>query len=83
MPPRRPGAGSRANGLRWSNHSVPSYLECGLAGAFGGWDPNDGVRAETPGPSMPIFPEPDGVIDLSSLTWHELADFLICGQAYE
>jgi hypothetical protein len=30
-----------------------------------------------------MYPEPQGVTDLAPLTWHELADFLICGQEYE
>ena len=81
--PRRSDAGTRANGLRWYNHSVPSYLECGMAGALGGWDPDDGIRTELPGPSLPVYPEPEGVTSLSALTWHELAEFLICGQEYE
>lgn len=30
--------GTRANGLRWYNHTVPGFLECAMAGALGGWD---------------------------------------------
>ncbi|WP_166355615.1 hypothetical protein [Phytoactinopolyspora limicola] len=81
--PRAPGSGFRAAGRRWYNHSVPSYLECGLAGAFGGWDPDDGIRKELDGPTTQLHPEPDGETDLPPLTWPELTEFLVCGQQYE
>jgi hypothetical protein len=81
--PRRPNDGTRANGLRWYNHSVPGYLECAMAGAPGGWDTGDGIRKVLPGPTLQIYPEPQGVSDLPSLTWRQMTDFLICGQEYE
>jgi len=81
--PRRSGDGSRGNGLRWYNHTVSAYLECAMAGALGGWDAEDGVRKVLPGPTLQIYPEPEGVVKLPSLTWENLLDFLVCGQEYE
>lgn len=81
--PRRPGDGTRANDLRWFNHTVPGYLECAMAGTLGGWEPADGIRSELPGPTLALFPEPKGVVDLPPLAWEVLTGFLICGQVYE
>ncbi|TWP50787.1 hypothetical protein FKR81_19500 [Lentzea tibetensis] len=81
--PRRPGDGSRASGLRWYNHNVPQYLECAMAGALGGWDPGDGIRKPLPGPSVQLYPEPQGVTSVPALTWADMVDLLECGQEYE
>ncbi|HEY4459711.1 MAG TPA: hypothetical protein VGN81_35695 [Pseudonocardiaceae bacterium] len=81
--PRRPADGARANPVRWYNHSAPSYLECGMAGAFGGWDVDDGIRKLLPGPTVQLHPEPQETIPLAPLSWAELTEFLICGQTYE
>ncbi|HJP80499.1 MAG TPA: hypothetical protein VJ914_39880 [Pseudonocardiaceae bacterium] len=81
--PRRPADGNRANPLRWYNHSVRSYLECAMAGAFGGWDLGDGVRKSLPDPAGQFHPEPPEAILLPPLSWAEMTEFLICGQTYE
>ena len=38
--PRRDG-GERATGSYWFNWDPLGYVECGIAGTFGGWDEND------------------------------------------
>ncbi|WP_051579624.1 hypothetical protein [Pseudonocardia acaciae] len=81
--PRRPDAGTRANGPIWYNHSVPGYLECAMAGTLGGWDINDGIRKPVSVPTFHIYPEPDTIGPLPLLTWPDMTDFLICGQEYE
>lgn len=81
--PRGPHAGPRANGRRWYNHSIQDYLECALAGSLGGWDVADDVRKPLPSSTLRHHPEPQGVTELRPLTWHELTEFLVCGQEYE
>ncbi|HEY4021197.1 MAG TPA: hypothetical protein VGM75_21095 [Pseudonocardiaceae bacterium] len=81
--PRRPTSGTRASPLRWYNHSVPSYLECAMAGAFGGWDLADGIRKVLPDPTGQFHPIPPDTISLPPLSWAEMTEFLICGQVYE
>ncbi|WP_129666031.1 hypothetical protein [Phytoactinopolyspora endophytica] len=81
--PRRQTDGARANARRWYNHSLPAYLECAMAGALGGWDAGDGIRKALPGSAVQIYPEPQSVVDLPSLSWQDFTEFLICGQEYE
>jgi hypothetical protein len=81
--PRREDGGRRACGVRWYNHAVRSYLECAMAGALGGWDEEDGIRKPVPGPSVQLYPEPEGVFALPPLSWREMTDLLVCGQEYE
>lgn len=81
--PRRLTGGNRASPLRWYNHSVPTYLECAMAGAFGGWDLGDGIRKLLPDPTGRFQPEPREAIVLPALSWTEMTEFLICGQIYE
>ncbi|MEO3747224.1 hypothetical protein [Plantactinospora sp. B5E13] len=80
----RPGGQRRCIGVRWYNFDPASYLECGLAGALGGWDPDDDVRVELPGPVVPLRPEPGPEeVPVETLTWDDLAEFAVCGQEYE
>ncbi|MPZ83955.1 MAG: hypothetical protein GEV28_27605 [Actinophytocola sp.] len=81
--PRVEGGAVRACGSRWYNHAVPAFLECGMAGALGGWSDEDGLRTPVPGPAVSLFPEPDGVVAVETLSWAEFTEFLVCGQEYE
>ncbi|MFI6785134.1 hypothetical protein [Micromonospora sp. NPDC050276] len=74
----------RATGIRWYNFDPKAYLECGMAGALGGWSEDDGLRQSVPGPAVPLVNEPgpgDHAID--SLGWGDLAELARCGQEYE
>ncbi|MBO4205843.1 hypothetical protein GSF22_07460 [Micromonospora echinofusca] len=80
----RPAGCVRATDRRWYNFDPRGYLECGMAGALGGWDEADGLRVPVPGPVLPLRPEPaPGERPLPTLTWADLADLAICGQEYE
>ncbi|HEV2089385.1 MAG TPA: hypothetical protein VGR21_13845 [Cryptosporangiaceae bacterium] len=68
-------AGRRPTGASWVNLDVPSYLEGGAQGAFGGWRPefdDAEVDVDPPAP-VPLWP----------LGWHDLTVFAVCGQSYE
>ncbi|MEH1013566.1 hypothetical protein V6U90_10680 [Micromonospora sp. CPCC 206060] len=81
--PRPPGR-VRATGLRWYNVDPRGYLECGMAGALGGWDEADELRVPVPGPVVPLRPEPaPGERPVPTLTWADLAELAVCGQEYE
>lgn len=76
--PRPQGTGARATPVRWCNFDPTSYVECAVAGAFGGWNAADGARV----------PRADGPIqspirELPKVTWLELSRLLVCGQIYE
>lgn len=81
-------------GSRWYNYEVPDYLEGGVAGTYGGWEPEDGRRMMVPGP-VAVLGE-DGKITavdpseierpvyrVPGVTWERFIDFLQCGQWYE
>jgi hypothetical protein len=68
-------------GNRWYNFDAMTYLECAAAGTFGGWQPDDATgRAYTPGANTEVE-EP--IIEISSVTWRQFANFLCNGQEYE
>jgi hypothetical protein len=82
-------------GGRWYNFDPITYLECGLAGALGGWEPDDATgRTFVPGPVAVLGA--DGQITsanpaevqrpvhaVPTLSWELLTQFLWCGQQYE
>jgi hypothetical protein len=82
-------------GGRWYNFDPITYLECGLAGALGGWEPDDVTgRQFVPGPVAVL--DADGQISsanpdeiervvhaIPALSWELLVDFLWCGQQCE
>ncbi|GII57244.1 hypothetical protein Pth03_56330 [Planotetraspora thailandica] len=74
---------TRATPSRWYNFDPASYLECGLAGALGGWDESDGTRVAVPGPVHPDVPPDPAILSIETVTWDDLADFALCGQLYE
>ena len=80
----RPGGCVRATDMRWYNFDPRGYLECGMAGSMGGWDEDDGVRKQVPGPVVPLVVEPaPGERSVAAVSWAELAELARCGQEYE
>lgn len=79
----------------WYNFDPLSYLECAMAGSFGGWESGDDTGREyVPGPVAVLCD--DGSIqsanpedlenpkfDMPLITWEHFKDFVICGQIYE
>jgi hypothetical protein len=82
-------------GSRWYNFDPCTFLECAVAGSYGGWEPGDDTgRDFVPGPVAAL--DPDGkLIDcdprdldrpvnaLAEVTWDDFCDFLGSGQWYE
>lgn len=66
-------------GSTWYNFHPFTYLECAMAGSFGGWDP-DVDQGRIP---LSSHPKPDGVELIPDITWADFAGFLYCGQIYE
>lgn len=79
----------------WYNFDPLGYLECAIAGSFGGWKPGDETgRDFVPGPVAELAedgsiqsanPEdlPNPTYEMPQLTWEHFKDFVICGQIYE
>lgn len=86
---------SAPRGSYWFNFDPLTYLECAMAGAFGGWNPGDGTgRQYVPGPvAVPsddgsiqsVNPEdlPNPTCEIPAVTWDNFKRFVICGQIYE
>lgn len=82
-------------GRRWYNFDPCTFLECAMAGSYGGWQPGDETgRIYVPGPVMVLGEEgtlesrqPEEieapVFFLPELTWEDFQDFLLQGQYYE
>lgn len=91
----RQGRRERATGSHWFNWDPLGYVECGIVGTFGGWEPHDpGGRELVPG--LVAVEGPDGEITsmaaeeierpvrpIDEITWSDVADFLWAGQNYE
>lgn len=84
----------RATGDYYYNWDPHTYVECGVAGAFGGWGPGDnterelvpglvGVMTEVGVQSVPAADIDRPISELDYLTWQQVVDFLQCGQSYE
>lgn len=82
-------------GSRWYNFSPASYLECGMAGSLGGWEPGDDTGREYVPGKVAVLNE-DGTIqsvnpedldrpvyETGELSWDDIQEFLLCGQIYE
>lgn len=81
--PRTAGC-ARATDIRWYNFDPQAYLECGMAGALGGWHEDDGLRKPVPGPVVPLVNDPEpGEHTIGFLGWADLAELARCGQEYE
>jgi len=82
-------------GRRWYNFDPATYLECAVAGTFGGWQPGDSTdRKLVPGPvavldesgqltSVDPAEIDHPIVDLGPISWEVFADFLVSGQCYE
>lgn len=80
---------------QWYNFDPAGYLECAMAGSFGGWEPEDDTgRQYVPGPVAVMgedgsiqsaSPEdlPNPRFEMPTVTWEQFKDFVICGQIYE
>lgn len=83
------------SGERWYNFDPLCYLECAVAGTFGGWRPDDATgRAYVPGKVAVLdatgevtSADPqdidDPIVSIERLTWNDLCDFLWAGRCYE
>lgn len=79
----------------WYNFDPLGYLECAMAGSFGGWEPGDDTGREyVPGPVAVLAddgsiqsanPEnlPNPIFDMPTVNWEDFKEFVICGQIYE
>lgn len=75
----------RATDAYWYNFDPATYLECGMAGSFGGWDESDpnSPRVLVSGPVHPSVPPLPEIAPIETVSWDDLADFALCGQQYE
>lgn len=79
----------------WYNFDPMGYLECAMAGSFGGWEPGDDTgRDYVPGPVAVLADDgsiqsadprdlPNPTVRIPKVTWEHFKDFIICGQIYE
>ncbi len=79
----------------WCNFDLLVYLECAMAGSFGGWAPGDDTgRQHVPGQVAVLGedgsiqsanPEdlPNPTFEIPTVSWEEFKDFVICGRLYE
>jgi hypothetical protein len=92
---KRPPDAKRSTGAHWVNFDPLTYIECATVGAFGGWEPGDGTGRQLVPGRVAVLGE-DGTIivvaaeevdrptiELETLDWAMLVDFLECGQTYE
>jgi hypothetical protein len=82
-------------GSLWHNFDPVGYLECAMAGSFGGWEPEDpGDRIFVPGAVATIDEQGNlqsvdpqdldrPVVSIPALCWSDFIDFVWCGQMYE
>jgi hypothetical protein len=82
-------------GQRWYNFDPCTFLECAMAGSYGGWQPGDDTGREyVPGPVAVLgddgritTSEPqdvaDPIVSLRDISWDDFRSFLGCGQWYE
>ncbi len=81
-------------GSRWYNFDPLGYLECGMAGSFRSWEPNDESNRQFVPGRVAVLSE-DGLIDVDpqdlvrpqfeipTVCWNEFNEFIQCGQWYE
>jgi hypothetical protein len=80
---------------QWYNFDPVTFLECGMTGSFGGWEPDDeSGRQFVPG-KVAVLGEDGGitscnpedierpVFEMPNVTWEHFKDFMDCGQMYE
>lgn len=83
------------SGQRWYNFNPLNFLECATVGTLGGWEEGDDTgriyvpgevavmndKGEIEGRDPRSIEEP--TVEIQSLTWDDLKDFLWNGQCYE
>lgn len=86
---------SAPRGAHWFNFDIFSYLECAMAGSFGGWQQDDDTGRILVTGSVAVMDESGDIksVDpqeieqpifaLSAVSWEDFEDFLVCGQIYE
>ncbi|NOK62042.1 MAG: hypothetical protein GFH27_549321n29 [Chloroflexi bacterium AL-W] len=80
---------------RWYNFDPVGYLECAMAGSFGGWEPGATSGREFVPGTVALLAD-DGSIqganpediprpqfEIPYVSWEECKGFIICGQVYE
>ncbi|CAN5228229.1 hypothetical protein BH11MYX1_BH11MYX1_08450 [soil metagenome] len=83
-------------GGRWYNFDPIGFLECGVVGAFGGWDPDGADSGRTLVPGKVVVLDPGGqlisvdaediehvTVDMSQVSWDDFTALLGSGQVYE
>jgi hypothetical protein len=82
-------------GQRWYNFDPCTFLECAMAGSYGGWQPGDPTGREyVPGPVAVLGDDgkitasdprdvPEPVASIREVSWDDFQSFLGCGQWYE
>ncbi|MBO0797503.1 MAG: hypothetical protein J2P31_01655 [Blastocatellia bacterium] len=82
-------------GERWYNFNPASFLECAMAGTYGGWSPGDSTgRTYVPGKVAFLDengelvdrdPEtlPNPIYPIAQISWEDFQYFLSMGQMYE
>jgi hypothetical protein len=80
---------------RWYNFEPVSYLECAIAGSFGGWEPDDESNRQLVTGRVTVIAEDGSIQDadpqdlprpqfeMPAITWDQFDDFIQCGQWYE
>jgi hypothetical protein len=79
----------------WYNFNPAAFLECAMAGTYGGWSPGDTTgRIYMPGKVAFLNEEgkfedrdpdtlPNPVYPLAQISWDDFQHFLVMGQVYE
>jgi hypothetical protein len=82
-------------GGQWYNFDPCTFLECGMAGTFGGWEPGDDTGREyVPGPVAVMGDDgqltecdprdiPNPVTAVPEVSWDDFQSFLYDGLCYE
>jgi hypothetical protein len=78
---KRPRRAKRPTSSYWHNFDPLTYIECGVVGAFGGWEVGDETGRELVPDMVAVVQGP--LVELDRLDWSMLVDFLECGQLYE
>lgn len=82
-------------GSRWYNFDPHTFVECGMTGTFGGWEPEcESGRQYVPG--LVAYIDENGEMQsgrpedleepplpMATISWDDFADFLWSGQCYE
>ncbi|HEX7843110.1 MAG TPA: hypothetical protein VF469_36810 [Kofleriaceae bacterium] len=82
-------------GARWYNFDPETFLECAVAGRFGGWQPGDATGRELVPGKVAVLDESgdvvladpaqleEPIVEIETVSWDVFADFLECGRCYE